>query len=263
VVFWVNINWAKMEKVKFSIRNISKAFDGVNAVNNFSFSWNDYKIVGLIGPNGAGKTTLFNILTGFIRADSGQFIFREKNLLNLPPNKIVHKGIVRTFQDLRLLRQIKVIENIMLYQQHQVGEDPLTAWIRGTKYQKNQNEKFANAKSILEFVGLWDKRNELAEALSYGQQKLLSLGCCLAAGGEYLILDEPFSGINPETINHIINMLQDLVKQGKKIFLIEHNIRAVRSICDWLVVMDEGKKIAEGIPDEVLRKEEIIEAYLD
>ncbi len=247
----------------FRIRNISKAFDGVKAVKEFSFNWDGYQIVGLIGPNGAGKTTLFNILTGFLRADSGQFMFGRENLLNLLPNKIVQKGIVRTFQDLRLLRQIKVVENILLYQQNQVGEDPFTAWIRGKKYQKDQEEKIAKTESILKFIGLWDKRNELAEALSYGQQKLLSLGCCLATGAEYLLLDEPFSGINPEMIDRIIGMLQDLAEQNKKILLIEHNIQAVRSVCDWLVVMDEGRKIAEGIPDEILQKQEIIEAYLD
>ena len=247
----------------FRIRNISKAFDGVKAVKEFSFNWDGYQIVGLIGPNGAGKTTLFNILTGFLRADSGQFMFGRENLLNLLPNKIVQKGIVRTFQDLRLLRQIKVVENILLYQQNQVGEDPFTASIRGKKYQKDQEEKIAKTESILKFIGLWDKRNELAEALSYGQQKLLSLGCCLATGAEYLLLDEPFSGINPEMIDRIIGMLQDLAEQNKKILLIEHNIQAVRSVCDWLVVMDEGRKIAEGIPDEILQKQEIIEAYLD
>ncbi len=248
---------------EFKIKNINKSFDGIHAVNEFSFEWQKYDIVGLIGPNGAGKTTLFNLLTGFLPVDSGRFNFQGNNILKLSPFKIVHTGIARTFQDLRLLRQITVMENIQLCFLNQVGEDPLSAWQKGKKYWKNQKENWAKAESILEFIGLLDKKNDLAEVLSYGQQKLLSLGCCLATDAEYLLLDEPVSGVNSQMIEKILGLLHELAKQGKKILLIEHNIEAVRFVCDWLIVMDEGKKIAEGLPDEVLQKEEIIEAYLD
>jgi len=248
---------------EFIIQNINKTFDGIHAVKNFSFEWKDHRIVGLIGPNGAGKTTLFNIITGFLPADSGQFIFKNEDILKLPAYKIVRKSIARTFQDLRLLRQVQVIENILMWQLNQIGESPFEAWIRGKKYRANNKRNREKAKSILQFIGLYEKRYDPAEALSYGQQKLLSLGCCLATEAEYLLLDEPVSGINPKMIGNILNLLQKLSEQGRKILLIEHNIEAVRSICDWLVVMDEGRKIADGLPDEVLKKEEIIEAYLD
>jgi ABC-type branched-subunit amino acid transport system ATPase component len=248
---------------KFLIQNISKSFDGIQAVNSFSFEWKDYKIVGLIGPNGAGKTTLFNIITGFLPSNTGQFLFNSHNVLTLPPYKIVHCGIARTFQDLRLLRQVTVLENLLLNCQNQVGEDPISAWIKGQKYWDNKKENLKKVESILEIIGMKDKQNDLAEDLSYGQQKLLSLGCCLATGAEYLLLDEPVSGVNPQMIEKILELLKELVQDGHKILLIEHNIEAIRSICDWLLVMDDGEKIAEGIPEEVLKKEEIVEAYLD
>jgi len=248
---------------QFSIQNISKAFNGVQAVNSFSFNWEEQKIVGLIGPNGAGKTTLFNVITGFLQSDSGIFIFNNKDILKLPSYQIVNCGVTRTFQDLRLLRQVTIFENLLFCRQNQIGENPMSAWLKGKEYWRNKKENIEKAESILEFIGLFDKRNDLAEALSYGQQKLLSLGCCLATEAEYLLLDEPVSGVNPQMIDNILELLQNLSLQGKKILLIEHNIEAVRSICDGLIVMDEGKKIAEGIPDEVLQREEIIEAYLD
>lgn len=248
---------------QFSIKNISKSFDGIQAVDDFSFEWDGYKLVGLIGPNGAGKTTLFNIISGFLKADAGKFTFRDKNILKLSPDKIVHAGLARTFQDLRLLRQITVFENVLLFRLNQQGEMPLSAWLRGKRYDDNRRINREKVEEILKFIGLWDKRNDLAEALSFGQQKLLSLGCCLATEADYLLLDEPVSGVNPSMIDKILQLLQELAGQGKRILLIEHNIEAVRSVCDWLLVMDHGKKIAEGLPDEVLARDEIIEAYLD
>ncbi len=247
----------------FIIQNISKSFDGIRAVKDFSFEWQANQIVGLIGPNGAGKTTLFNLITGFLPADSGQFIFRGENILHLAAHRIVCKGISRTFQDLRLLRQIQVVENVLLWRLNQAGENPFQAWLRGKKFQVNRKQNRQETEEILHFVGLYEKRYDMAEALSYGQQKLLSLACALATEADYLLLDEPVAGVNPQMIEKILSLLQTLVKQGKKILLIEHNIEAVRSVCDWLVVMDEGRKIAEGIPAEVLQREEIVEAYLD
>ena len=251
------------EKNRFVLKDIHKSFDGIHAVNGFDFEWKNYRIVGLIGPNGAGKTTLFNIITGFLPADKGSFLLNGSNVLKLPPYQIVKRGISRTFQDLRLLRQVTVKENILLWRLNQIGENPFRAWIRGAKYLNNQGKNNTRADEILEFIGLKEKQNDLAEALSYGQQKLLSLGCALATEAEYLLLDEPVAGINPSMIEQILKLLQVLSNQGKRILLIEHNIEVVRQICDWLVVMDEGKKIAEGIPDNVLQREEIIEAYLE
>jgi len=220
-------------------------------------------IVGLIGPNGAGKTTLFNIITGFLPADSGSFICRNENILKMAPHRVVHVGIARTFQDLRLLRQVTVMENLLLCCLDQVGEGPISSWLRGARYRQNRQENLEKVKGILNFIGLYEKRHDLAEALSFGQQKLLSLGCCLATEADYLLLDEPVSGVNPVMIEKIMELLRELAGQGKRILLIEHNIEAVRSLCDWLIVMDHGRKIAEGVPQEVLGREEIVEAYLE
>ena len=141
-------------------------------MESFSFELQKPNVVGLIGPNGAGKTTLFNILSGFLPTNSGSFRVNEKNILNLPAHQIVHSGLSQTFQDLRLLRQITVQENLLLCALDQLGEKPWSAWLRGRKYKQDQKKNLKKVKSILEFIGLLDKQNDLAEALSYGQQKL-------------------------------------------------------------------------------------------
>lgn len=243
------------------ISNLSKAFDGVKAVDGLSLAVEEQHIVSLIGPNGAGKTTLFNLICGFLSSDTGTVLLRGQALDGMAAHRIARLGIGRTFQDLRLIRRMSVLNNVMLGFQDQAGEGVLHA-LAGWKSRREEQTNLAKAHSLLGFVGLADKENDLAEALSYGQQKLLTLACCLAMDAELLLLDEPVAGIEPETIRRILELLQGLRGRGKTVFLIEHNLEAVREVSDFVVVMDEGRTIAEGTPEAVMQDPAVLEAYL-
>ena len=245
------------------IRNISKSFDGVQAVQDVSLSIQPEKITSLIGPNGAGKTTLFNVVTGFLQADLGTVKLRDQSLSNLAPWRIVQIGVARTFQNLRLLRKLTVLENVLLGIKGQGGEKFLNALFRFSHNSADHIRDVKRAEGIVDFVGLSTHRNELADNLSYGQQKLLSIACCLAGDPDLLLLDEPVAGVQPEMIKKIEGLIRKLVQQQKKtVFLIEHDIDFVLSISDVVVVMDEGKKIVEDKPDTIRNNTEILAAYL-
>ena len=244
------------------IKNITKSFDGLKAVNNFSCSVEKGEIIGLIGPNGAGKTTLFNIITGFLSNDTGKILFDDKNISGMPAYKIVSLALSRTFQDLRLIHQMPVIENVLLNFQNQPGESLFNVYFKKKKSTEVESENQKRALELLTFAGIAEEAYDLAANLSYGQQKLLSIVCCLAADPKILLLDEPVSGVQPAMIDKIFSMLKELKKQGKTIILIEHDIDFVSRISDKIIVMDEGKKIAEGLPDEIKNNREILEAYL-
>jgi len=245
-----------------SIQNITKSFDGLKAVNDFSCEIKPGEIVGLIGPNGAGKTTLFNVLTGFFRLNNGNIFFNEKDITDLMPYKISQLGISRTFQDLRLIMQMTLLENIMLCYNNRFGEKLNNIFLMNKKIKEIEEENLKKANSLLEFAGLKDKANEKAVSLSYGQQKLLSLTCCLAANPTLLLLDEPVSGIQPEMIEKITRIIKELQNQGKTIFFIEHDMEFVFNVAERVLVMDHGKKIAEDIPVNIKTNKDILEAYL-
>lgn len=241
--------------------NITKSFDGTHALAGVTVEFPSSGIIAVIGPNGAGKTTLLNVLTGFLRVESGRFFLGERELTGLAPHKIARLGIARTFQDLRLISQVPVLENVMLARPNQKGEQLLPALLRfgvGREEASNREAAF----KLLDFVGLTNNACEQAGELSYGQQKLLTLACCLATGAKNLLLDEPVAGVHPEMVSKILGLLSLLRDQGKLIVFIEHDIAAVRQIADQVIVMDEGKIIAQGKPDEVLERPEIIEAYV-
>ena len=241
--------------------NLSKSFDGVRALNNFSVQLPLSGVVAIIGPNGAGKTTLLNILTGFLPPDAGRYYFGGRDITRLAPHKVARLGIARTFQDLRLIQQVPVLENVMLARPHQRGEKLLPALLRfGVPAEESQNR--AEAMRLLEFVGLPDAATELAGELSYGQQKLLTLACCLATQARVLLLDEPVAGVHPEMAAQILALLRQLRADGQLIVFVEHDIAAVRQVADVVIVMDEGKILAQGSPSEVLERPEIMEAYV-
>jgi len=246
------------------IQNISKSFDGLKAVDNFSCSIEKGTIMGLIGPNGAGKTTVFNVITGFLNQNSGSFFLDNRDISNFSTFDIAKRKMVRTFQDLRLIKELQVIENILLFFQDNPGESLFNIFFKKNNIKKIEKKNSEKAESLLEFAGIPEKKNDKAGNLSYGQQKLLSICCCLAADPEVILLDEPVSGVQPAIIEKISSMIKELVgKQGKTIFLIEHNMDFVFKNCDKVIVMDHGKKIAEGTPAEIEKSTDILEAYLN
>jgi len=245
------------------IKNLNKHFDGITALDGFSCTLGEGEILGVIGPNGAGKTTLFNVLTGFIPPDNGHVLLQASNLTRLSPHKRARLGIARTFQNLRLIRRLSVLENVLLFFKDQPGERLSNVFFRRSKCRVQEARNHDKALSLLEHVELGDKANDPAEALSYGQQKLLSIVCCLAADAQVLLLDEPVAGIAPEMTEKILGVIQDLPKQGKSVMLIEHNLDAVMQVCNRVVFMDAGAKISEGTPQQVRDDPRVIEAYID
>lgn len=245
-----------------AIENITKSFDGLKAVDDFSCDINAGEIVGLIGPNGAGKTTLFNVLTGFLKVNDGTMFFDDKDITSLRAHKISQIGISRTFQDLRLITQMSLLENVMLCYDNNFGERLDNIFFRDKKLKEIESKNSKNALSLLRFAGLDEKANDKASDLSYGQQKLLSLTCCLAPNPKLILLDEPVSGIQPQMIEEIKRMINTLQSEGKTIFFIEHDMDFVFNTAQKVIVMDHGKKMAEDVPENIRTNKEILEAYL-
>lgn len=240
---------------------LNKSFGGVQALADLSLTFPSTGIAAIIGPNGAGKTTLLNIITGFLRPQSGQCFLGQSEITRFSPHRIARLGVARTFQDLRLILQVPVIDNVMLARPRQRGERLLWALLR-IGLAKEEAQNYQEAMRLLRFVGLADKRNELVDELSYGQQKLVTLACCLATEASILLLDEPVAGVHPEMVSQILGLLAELREAGKLLVFVEHDITAVRRIADSVIVMDKGRVIAQGAPSEVLERREIMEAYL-
>ena len=245
------------------IYGINKRFNGVVALSDFSCEVSVGEIVGIIGANGAGKTTLFNVLTGFVEAQDGKILFRDNSIVGWKPYAITRLGISRTFQELRLIRQNTVLENVLLSFKGQPGERLQHVFFRPRRCRDVEKANTEIAIQLLEKAGLRKKINDFADNLSYGQQKLLSLVCCLAAGGELLLLDEPVAGIAPEMVEKIISIISDVPKQGKSILLIEHNMEVIKRVCNRVIFMDAGKNVCEGKLEEIRNDPRVLEAYLD
>jgi ABC-type branched-subunit amino acid transport system ATPase component len=244
------------------VQNITKEFDGIKALDDLSFEIEEKSIIALIGPNGSGKTTLFNIITGFLAKDRGRIIYEGKDITSLKPYKIARLGIGRTFQNIRLFPQISVLDNVMLAFKYETGEDFMAALLQTKKMKVEDKANQLKAEDLLKFVGLIEKKDKLGEELSHGQRKLLELARALALDPEFLLLDEPTAGLFPEMKGLMLDHIRTLKNKGKTILFIEHDMHSVMSVADKIIVLNHGKKIAEGAPEEIKANKEVQIAYL-
>jgi branched-chain amino acid transport system permease protein len=243
------------------IEGISKRFGGIQAVNDCSLSLAAGKITGLIGPNGAGKTTVFNLVTNFFPTDNGTIRFGGRDITNLRPHLVPSFGIGRSFQNLRLFDRMTVLENVMVSLQNQTGEGIWGLFFRFRKVKKEEESGKERAIAYLRFMGLGDRAQELAEDLSYAEQKLLSLARLLATEARLLLLDEPTSGLDLVFMESVYPVIRELVNHGKTICIVEHNMDVIRAIVDDVVFMDQGQVLAKGTPDEIMNAPELTEIY--
>jgi len=244
------------------VENIKKSFGGLVALNECSFDIEENSITGLIGPNGSGKTTLFNVITGFYRSEEGEIYFKNLNISRMSPHEIIQHGIVRTFQITRVFSGLTVLENMLYAPKHQLGEKLLRALFQIGSIRDQEKANREEAIELLQIVGLADLHAEYAENLSYGQKKLLELGRALMTSPELILLDEPAAGINPTMVKKMRQVIQELHEQGKTFIIIEHDMKFVMGICERIVVLDFGLKIAEGPPRIIQNDEKVMEAYL-
>lgn len=246
----------------FEVQELSKDFDGLRAVDGLSSGFEQGKVTSLIGPNGAGKTTVFNLMSGFLQATKGRVLYRGTDITGMAPFKIVELGVARTFQDLRLFYHMTVLENVLLGFQRQREEKLVEAIFARRRSRIERQELGGRAAEILGRLGLAAKSGELVRDLSYGEQKLLAIARAMATDADLLLLDEPAAGLGRQAVETILGVIRDLVKGGKTVLLIDHHMEAVMGVSDWVIVLDAGKKIAAGPPEEVQRNDEVIKVYL-
>ncbi len=244
------------------IRDLTKTFDGIKAVDSFSAGFEEGQITALVGPNGAGKTTLFNLINGFIKPDSGEILFKGKNIVGLSPYRIARLGIGRIFQDVRIFNRLSALDNVLCAFNDLKGEGVFYSVFLRWKMEAEERYYIQKALELLKFVGLEDKAGELAENLSYGQQKLLSIARLLACGADVLLLDEPTAGVNPQMVGKLLELIKDLAKSGKTLIIIEHNMNVVVEVANWVYFMDEGQVTSFGLPADVLGDPEVRKAYI-
>ena len=245
------------------VEDVTKAFDGVRAVNSCSLSVRRGSITGLIGPNGAGKTTLFNLITGFLRPTTGRILFQGQRIDGLAPHRIFHRGVVRTFQIPRELKTMTVLENLMLVPSGQMGEHIWNPWLFAFRVSRQERKIYEKALEVLEFVDLIHLRDEYAANLSGGQKKLLELARTLMCDPEMILLDEPGAGVNRVLMRKLVENIETLRRDlGITFFVIEHDMDLVTRLCNPVIVMSQGERLAEGSPEEIKHDERVLEAYL-
>ena len=243
-------------------QGIGKRFGGVQALSDVSFTINHGEIYGLIGPNGAGKTTLFNVLTGIYDPDGGTFEFDGQPLVGLKPHEVAARGIARTFQNIRLFANLSALENVMVGRHVRTKAGVWGAIVRNRRTRAEEAGIEKRSLELLEYVGVASRANELAKNLPYGFQRRLEIARALATEPKLLALDEPAAGMNATETQSLEALLHDIRRDGTTFLLIEHDMKLVMGVCDRVLVLDYGKKIAEGSAAEVQKDPAVIAAYL-
>ncbi|MFM8609857.1 MAG: ABC transporter ATP-binding protein [Burkholderiaceae bacterium] len=242
--------------------DVVKAFGGNRAVDGVSFTLEAGRITGLIGPNGAGKTTLFNLIAGALRPDGGRIILNGQPIGGLRPDQVFHAGLARTFQIPKPFAAMSVLENVMLAPKAQAGETFWRNWLQPARVAREEAQVRERAMHWLDFVGMTHLAHEPARVLSGGQRKLLELARAMVSEPRLVLLDEPGAGVNPALLDTIVDRIATLHRQGVNFLIIEHNMDLVASLCDPVLVMAQGKLLAQGTAAQVLQDPRVVEAYL-
>nr|WP_024966483.1 high-affinity branched-chain amino acid ABC transporter ATP-binding protein LivG [Pantoea sp. IMH] len=246
-----------------AVNGLMMRFGGLLAVNNVSLNLHAQEIVSLIGPNGAGKTTVFNCLTGFYRPTGGSIKLGDRELAGLPGQKIARMGVVRTFQHVRLFREMTVIENLLVAQHQHLKSGVFAGLLKTPAFRKAESEALDRAATWLERVGLLEMANRQAGNLAYGQQRRLEIARCMVTRPDILMLDEPAAGLNPKETLELDELIAELRGEHKvSVLLIEHDMKLVMGISDRIYVVNQGTPLASGTPDEIRNNPDVIRAYL-
>ena len=252
-----------MSEVVLSVENLMMQFGGIKALSDVSLQVKRNSIFALIGPNGAGKTTVFNCLTGFYKPSDGKIVFRGEEIQGLPGFKVARKGMIRTFQHVRLFKEMTVVENLMVAQHQNMNTSMLAGLFKTPGYRRSEKEALERAAYWLDRVNLHEFANRTASTLAYGQQRRLEIARCMVTQPSLLMLDEPAAGLNPretEDLKELIAELRD--DHGLTVLLIEHDMKLVMDISDHIVVINQGCPLAQGTPAEVRQNPDVIKAYL-
>ncbi len=251
----------KDQDLPIEIKGLCKNFGGLRAVDNLTLSLPEHRITALIGPNGAGKTTAFNLITNFLKADKGSVYYRGLDITNVSPHRIARLGVVRSFQGSRVFNGMSVLDCVLLACPKQSGESLRSLLFLPWKIAREENENRKSAMVCLKFVGLGEKAQELAGELSYAEQKMLQLACLLATKPEVLLLDEPVSGVDPRSIDHVLTLIRQLIDHGKTVCIIEHNLDVVKNLADSAYFLDQGQVVTEGTPLDLMNASNLVERY--
>lgn len=244
------------------VRNVTKKFGGLTANNNIKFNVAEHEILSVIGPNGAGKSTLFKMISSFLRTTSGEVLFKGERISNLRPHIVARKGVVRTFQETTIFKSMTVRESVIV-SQHLLAKATLAGYFLGSRTAREDIRTFGrNADEIIDFLELGDIRHELAHNLPQGHLRALGIAIGLATDPKVLLLDEPFAGMNHDETMNMVRLVKSVRDRGVTVLLVEHDMAAVMSISDRIIVLNFGEMIAEGTPAEIQNNDKVIEAYL-